>query len=330
VLAGAQRRAAHVLGALEVQLGEVVGGEEEVLRAGLAEDRQPGVAGARQLGDGLAGGDVDDVQRGAAGDPGELDGAVGGLGLEQHLADLAVVARIRPARRQGLLDQHVDGDAVLGVHHDRAAVARRALHGPQDLAVVAVEDARVGHEELERGDALVDQQVHLLERGVGDVGEDHVEGVVDGTVARGLPLPGVEPLAQRAALRLHREVDDRGGAAPGGGPAAGLEGVGGEGPAECRAPAHVAIVIVVVRAWAEAHVGVGVDAAGDDVLPGGVDDLVGGVGPALLAPEGDDPLAFHEHIRLNLVGGGDHQPALDDGSAHVIAPSASASAGLHP
>ena len=29
------------------------------------------------------------------------------------------------------------------------------LHGPQDLAVVAVEDARVGHEQLEAGDALV-------------------------------------------------------------------------------------------------------------------------------------------------------------------------------
>ena len=38
VLAGPQRRGADVLGALEVRLGEVVGGQEQVLRAGLAED----------------------------------------------------------------------------------------------------------------------------------------------------------------------------------------------------------------------------------------------------------------------------------------------------
>ena len=36
----------------------------------------------------------------------------------------------------------------------RAVVGRR-LHGPQDLAVVGVEDAGVGHEQLEAGDALV-------------------------------------------------------------------------------------------------------------------------------------------------------------------------------
>ena len=48
---------------------------------------------------------------------------------------------------------------------------------------------------------------------------------------------------------LDGEVDDGGGAAPGGGPGAGLEGVGGEGAAE-----------------RQLHVGVGVDAARDDVL----------------------------------------------------------------
>lgn len=38
VLLGAQRGGTDVLGALEVGLGEVVGGQEQVLRAGLAED----------------------------------------------------------------------------------------------------------------------------------------------------------------------------------------------------------------------------------------------------------------------------------------------------
>ncbi len=66
------------------------------------------------------------------------------------------------------------------------AVARGALHGPQDLAVGGVEHARVGHEQLEARDALADERVHLLERRVVDVGDDHVEAVVDGAVALGL------------------------------------------------------------------------------------------------------------------------------------------------
>ena len=59
--------------------------------------------------------------------------------------------------------------AVLRVHQDQAAVLRRPLHGPEDRAIVAQEDARVGREELEVGDALGDQLVHLGQRVVGDV-----------------------------------------------------------------------------------------------------------------------------------------------------------------
>ena len=65
--------------------------------------------------------------------------------------------RVGLAAGQRLRDEHVDGDAVLGVHHDQAADLGGLLHGPQDLAVVGVEDAGVGHEQLEAGDALVDQ-----------------------------------------------------------------------------------------------------------------------------------------------------------------------------
>ena len=76
-------------------------------------------------------------------------------------------------------------------------------------------------------------------------------------VARGLGVPGGQPVLDPLAVALHGEVDDRRGAAPGRRPGAGLEGVGGVGAAE-----------------RQLHVGVGVDAAGDDVLAGGVDDLV--------------------------------------------------------
>lgn len=302
VFLGPQRGGADVLGALEVRLGEVVGGEEEVLRARLTEDRKSLVAGGRQFGDGLVGGDMHDVQRGS-GDAGELDGAVGGLGLQCHLADVAVVARVGAARGQRLLDEDVDRDAVLGMHHDQPAVAGGPLHGPQNLTVVAVEDAGVGHEQLEGGDALRDQQVHLPQRGLVHVGEDHVEGVVDRAVAVGLRVPGVEPLTDRAPHGLDGEVDDRGGAAPGGRPGPGLEGVGGVGAAE----RHL-------------HVRMRVDAAGDDVLAGGVDGPVGG--PALgrvraVRGECGDAAALDEYVCMEFVGRGDDEAAVDDGAAHV-------------
>lgn len=195
VLLGPKGRAAHVLRAFEVRFREVVGRQEQVLRAGLAEDVQALVTRPCDLGDRLLRRDVHDVQRSAR-DLGELDGAVGCLGLQERLAHLAVEARVGLAARQRLFHEDVDRDAVLRVHHDQAAVLGGALHGAQDLAVVAVEDAGVGHELLEGGDALLDQQVHLLERLLVDVGDDHVEGVVDGAVAVGLGVPGVEALAQ--------------------------------------------------------------------------------------------------------------------------------------
>ena len=155
---GPQRRGADVLGALEVRLGEVVGGQEQVLRAGLAEDRcSPSSRAVGELGERPPPPRRARRRAGASGHLRELDRAVRGLGLQQRLADLAVVARVGLPAGERLLDEHVDGDAVLGVHHDQPAVLGGALHGAQDLAVVAVEDARVGHEQLEAGDALADE-----------------------------------------------------------------------------------------------------------------------------------------------------------------------------
>lgn len=212
---------------------------------------------------------------------------MGGLGFEEGLADLAVIPRIRFPACQRLFDQHVDRDAVLRVHHDQAAVLGGALHGAQDLAVVAVEDARVGHELLEGGDALLHQQVHLLERVLVHVRHDHVEAVVDRAVALRLGVPGVEALAEGMADALHGEVDDRRRTAPGGGAGAGLEGVGGGGAAE-----------------GQLHVGVGVDTPGDDVLSGGVDGAfglpcLGGRGPT--GCEGGHTAVLDQDIGMDLV-----------------------------
>ncbi len=300
--AGPQRGGADVLGALEAGAGEVVGGEEEVLGAGLAVDRQPLVPGRHQLLHGLSRRDVHHVQR-RSGDAGELDGAVDGLGLQQGMADLAVPAGLGVAGGEGLGGEDVDGDAVLGVHHDQGAVVGGALQSAQDPSVVAVVDARVRHVQPEGGDALLHQQVRLPKGVVVHVGEDHVEGVVDCALSVGLGVPQVQSLAEAATAALDGEVDDGGGAAPGRRPGAGGEGVGGEGPVE-----------------REVQVGVDVDATGDDVPAAGVDDAVRR--PALRAGaavrgEGGDPRPLDQDVGVQLLGGGDDESAADDRTAHA-------------
>ena len=192
-----------------------------------------------------------------------------------------MVDRIGLAASQRLGDEHVDGDAVLGVHHHHGALVRRRLHRLQDLAVVREEHARVGHEQLEAGDALVvDEVLHGLQRLVVDAADDHVEAVVDGAVAVGLAVPGGQAVLDPLAGALHREVDDRGGAAVGRRSRAGLERVRGERAAE-----------------GQLHVRVDVDTAGDDVLAGGVELLVvvADGGPAGLE-QPDDALAVDQHV----------------------------------
>ncbi len=193
-----------------------------------------------------------------------------------------------------------------------AAGLRALLEGAQHLAVVAVEHARVGHEQLEAGDALADERLHLLERALVDVGHDHVERVVDRAVAVGLRVPGVEPLAQRAADLLDREVDDRGRAAPCGRAGAGLERVRRRRPAE----GHL-------------HVGVPVDPAGHDVAPGRIDLGVGRPRLRHGRPGGrqrDDRLVLDQHVRGRLLRGGDHQTAADHRPTHGATTSSSGDA----
>jgi hypothetical protein len=142
-----------------------------------------------------------------------------------------VVPRVGLAAGERLGDEHVDRDAVLGVHHDHRAAVGRLLHGPQDLPVVAVEDARVRHEHLEAGDALVlDEVRHRLQRLLVDTADDLVEAVVDRAVAVGLAVPLGEALVHVLAGALHGEVDDRGDATPRRSDGAGLERVAREVP----------------------------------------------------------------------------------------------------
>ena len=195
----------------------------------------------------------------------------------------------------------VDRHAVLGVHHDQPAVLRGPLHRPEDRPVVAVEDARVRGEQLEVGDALGDQAVHLGERLVVDVAHDHVEAVVGDRVALRLGVPGVEALAQRLAARLDGEVDDRGRPAECRGTRAGLEGVLREGPAE-----------------RQLHVRVDVDPARDHVLAGGVDGLVGGGRRREVGADLRDPLAVDQDVGGVGAVGRDDGAVRDQGAHRVL------------
>ncbi len=160
----AQRRRAHPLGALEVvpvrspRAELVLERQVQVLRAGLGEHVRAARPRRADLGEGLGGGHVHDVERGAARDLGQRDGPVRRLRLKRGGPGQPVVERRGLASGDRLRRQHVDRDPVLRVHHDDRAVARGLLHGAQDLPVVAVVDARVGHEQLEAAHALVVDQ----------------------------------------------------------------------------------------------------------------------------------------------------------------------------
>ena len=254
---GTQWGGTDPLRTLEPGLGEVLLQRQiEVLRARLAEDVPALAAGSRQRLDRLLRRHVHYVERGT-GDVRQHDRAVSCLLLGLPRPGERVVARCRVAASERLRDQHVDRGAVLGVHHDRGSVAGGCLHRTQDLAVIAEEHAGVGHEQLEAGDALVDELVHRLERLVVDAADDLMEPVVDRTVSARLVVPCREPVLHPFTGALHREVDDRGGATVRCSHGAGGEGVGGERATE-----------------GQLHVRVHVDTAGHDVLPGRVDHAI--------------------------------------------------------
>jgi hypothetical protein len=135
-----------------------------------------------------------------------------------------------------------------------------------------------------------DELVHRLQRIVVDPADDLVEPVVDRALAVGLVVPRGESVLDAFTGALHREVDDRRGAAERGRARAGLERVRRERATE-----------------RELHVRVAVDPTRDDVLPRRVDDLVG---------------------RDVEVGAEDRGGRLDE--ATMRSPSISTSAGCRP
>ncbi len=288
----AGRRGAHVLGPLEPCGVHVVGGEEEVLRAGLAEYPQPPILGPADLLDRLARRDVDDQHR-HVDHLGQGDRPVGRLALDRRRVRVAVVADRRLARREELLGEPGDTVVVLGVHHGHGALTARHLEHAQGLAVVELQVV-VGEVDLERGVAVADQGRQLLaEHLVARLGDDQVEGVVDDRLGAGATVVVLDHRAQRLSPERHGEGDDRGVAATGGGDASGAEIVR-------RLDPPVGLLVEVT---------VAVDPAGQDQHAGRV-DLLGARAEG--RAERRDPAAAHAHVAAHRVRRGRHRAAPND------------------
>ena len=295
---GAEGRRAHELRALE-PVAQVVERQEQVLRAGLGEGLRAAIARVADRLQRVARREVDDVHRHLR-RLGQADDAVRRLALEHRIAGDAVVEGIGLAVGHEVGGHDVDGQPVLRMHHDQPAVLGGLLHRPEDRAVVAVEHAGIGGEQLEVGDALRDQLVHLGQGRVVDVRHDHVEAVVDDGVALGLRMPRIQAGAERCPARLDGEVDDRRRPAERRGPRPRLERVLREGAAE-----------------RQLHVGVHVDRARDDPGAGGGDRLVGGdARTRQVAPDVRDRLAVDQDVRVVGAIGRDDGAAADQGAHH--------------
>jgi hypothetical protein len=182
-----------------------------------------------------------------------------GLGLCHHRPGERVIERAGTARSQRLLHDDVDHSAILGVDADQRAQFGSPLHELEDGGIVDHQDIGIGHEDLEAGDSLGDHGVHVVQPDVvgAEVGDGHVQRVVDAGFALGFGAPGLEGLHHGMAHGLQGEVDDGSGATDGRG---------------ARSP------LVVVRAdrAAEGHIEMGmhIDAARQNQQARRIDDCM--------------------------------------------------------
>ena len=253
-----------------------------------------------------------DVER-RTGNLGDLDAAIRGLGLHLLGPRNRVVVGRRLAPPEMVLDDLINHDAVLAMHHDHRPNATSVLHGSENFAVGRIEHTGICSEEFERRNSLAVHHVHFLQRLLVHVRHDHVKAVVDGAVAVGLRMPLVERSSERATLLLDGEINNRRRATPSRRTRAGLEGVGGHRAAK----RHF-------------HVGVNVDAARDHVLCCCINDPSaagqGGdiVRRARLEQCGDAFAVYHHGHRMG-AGRGDDGAVGDHGTRHGHSPGAGSS-----
>ena len=282
----AQRRAALVLGGA---VGDELGGEGEVVRTGLDGDLDALLLGGADGGQGLGGGQVEDVHPGAGLSRGGED-----------LLDGGVLSRARPGGQEGgvlvgdVLGRLSQDAGVLGVDDEDGVELGELGEDLLDALVAEVAvlvDARVRGEALEPEDALVPQGRHLV-----DVARDGAapEADVDRELALGGLLLGLKVGdRRRGRARVQRHVED-------GGDASGQARPGG------------ALVALPGRAAGLVDVHVGIDEPGHEDLVVGYDDLLPGLHGGAVLEQGGDALVIDDDDGRSDPVGEDRALGADD------------------
>ena len=218
-----QRRCQDPLRVLEgVVVHRLFEREQKILRARFRKGRQPAVARLAHLIQRVFAGEMNDIHR-RAGDLGHGNRSLNGLGFGDRGTCECVINGRCFSVSQRLLHDDVNDAAVLGVHADERAILRRLLQRLEDGGIIDHQHVGIGHEQLETGHALAHHVVHVFETRRAEVGDDHVQPVVDAGLALGLLPPGVERGAHLCTLRLDGEVDNGRRSADGRGARAGLK-----------------------------------------------------------------------------------------------------------
>lgn len=265
----------------------------EILRAGLAKNPQALLLRTTDFLHAFAVGDMHDHDR-RIDDLGEADGAVGRFPLGGDWPRQGMRQCPGAALRFQPVGQELDDVVAFGMDHDERIVS---LGDAQDLQHLAVGDLQivVGHEDLERAVAFLDQGGKLLPQDLrGRVGDDQVDGIVDETAAFSLGAIGGKRRAEALPLLLQAEGHDRGVAADSGRAAAGKEIVGRH---DARTGWLRQVDMAVYAAW-------------HDQQAGCVDDL-----GRIHKPVGDggDPAVADAEVGAKRVSGSDDGAVADHG-----------------
>ena len=127
------------------------------------------------------------------------------------------------------------------MHADPSAVISRLTESTVKGSIVNIQNTRIGHEEFVGSDSLIRQFTHLTKPGIRHIGNDHVEGIIDESLAVSLFTPGIESFEGRLSFGLNREIDHTGGSSESCCTRARLKIVGTHGPAERHIKMRVGI-----------------------------------------------------------------------------------------
>ena len=160
----------------------------------------------------------------------EAQRALGRLGLGDAWMAHGVEQGRGVSGGEQLLSQPANDLVILRMNHRHGAMLLCQGQDREELIIVEPQPV-IGHVDLERGVAILDQRRQLLaEHLLARVEDDEVEGIVDDRFRRRQLVIVVDALAQRAAALLNGEGEDRRGAAERGGDRAGIEIIRGRDP----------------------------------------------------------------------------------------------------